>query len=236
MEYKRAILKISGETLSGKKQNGFSKNSILAIANELQAVAGLCELAVVIGGGNLFRGSREGKDLGLHKNVADHVGMEATILNGLILCDILEQRGVTTRLMTAQRNEQIAEPYLYKRALRHLEKGRIVVLAGGTGNPSVTTDFAMVIRAIELNANVALKGTKVDGIFNKDPERSDDAEIIRRISYEDFGKMKLKILDPAAVSHAGENSVAIRVFNIFEPKGNLEKVLHQEEIGSLISA
>ena len=236
MGYKRVILKISGEVLSGKQQRGFSKSSIRMIADELHIAAGLCELAIVIGGGNLFRGSREGKELSLQRNVADYVGMEATILNGLILCDALEQRGVVTRLMTAHRNEQVAEPYLYKRALRHLEKGRVVVLAGGTGNSSVTTDSAMVIRAIELNTHVALKGTKVDGIFDKDPEKHSDARMIRRISHEEFGKLKLKVLDPAAVSHAGEHNITLRVFNIFEPEGNLARVLlAKEEIGSVIS-
>ena len=231
----RAILKISGEVISGQAQNGFSKESIQMIAGELQAVAGSCELVLVIGGGNLFRGSREGKTLGLQQNVADHIGMEATIINGLVLCDALEQRGVTTRLMTAHRNEQVAEPYLYKRAVRHLEKGRVVVLAGGTGNPSVTTDFAMVIRAIELNADAALKGTKVPGIFDKDPHKYSGAQMIHRLSHEEFAKMKLRVLDPAAVSHAGEHNVTIRVFDIFK-KGNLARVIHQENIGSVISA
>jgi len=234
MKYKRVVLKISGETFSGKHKFGFLSEAIQHVAEEIKLVSQKCELAIVVGGGNIFRGSREGKALNLKRNVADYAGMQATTINGLILCDFLENQGIETRLMSALRNEQVAETYIWKRAVRHLEKGRVVVLAGGTGNPSVTTDMAMVIRAIELNAEVALKGTKVDGVFDKDPEKHPDAVLLTSVTRNEFSRLKLKILDPAAVSHAEENKIEICVFNIFEPKGNLKKAIAGESIGSLI--
>lgn len=242
-ERQRVLLKISGEMLSGKGQFGFSETAISYLVGEIASVVPLCELAIVLGGGNWFRGSRHKK---FDKVVADQIGMTMTIANGLALRDMLERacipsterdaqpaKFVSCRLMSAVEIKTFAEPYIRQRAVRHLEKGRVVILVGGTGNPRATTDSAMVLRACEIGAYLVLKGTKEDYIYDRDPREHTDATSIRRISHADFVQKNLGILDVPAVASARENGISIRVFNIFQP-GNLNRIVCGEDIGSLI--
>lgn len=229
------LLKFSGEALGGKSRIGFDKDAMDFLAGEITSVRDMCKLAVVVGGGNLIRGSRLKQEAGLKDSVvADYAGMLATVINAITFQEVLERKfGLDTRVMSAIEARAVAEPYLRRKALSHLEKGRVVILAGGTGNPDFSTDTAMVLRAHEIGATVVLKGTKVDGIFDKDPERFKDAKPIRRIRYSDYLNKRLEIMDATAVTLAQKHNLVLRIFNIFK-KDNLKKVLLGEPIGSTI--
>lgn len=232
----RVILKISGEVMSGNGKTGFDKEAIEFIAGEIHDAAEHteCELAIVIGGGNLIRGSSLIGGIGSTNVIADQAGMLATIINGIILQDFLEKaHHLEVRVLSAVEVRAFTEPWIRRRAIGHMSKGRIVILAGGSANPRFTTDTAAVLRAVELDADTVIKGTKVDGIYSKDPSAGDGAEFIAEISQHDFIRQKLQILDRTAVTLAGENNMPIRVLNILK-KGNLAKALHGEAIGSLI--
>ncbi|MFH1769785.1 MAG: UMP kinase, partial [Parcubacteria group bacterium] len=221
---KRVLLKISGETMSGVNKSGFDGEALKFLAEEInEAVSTGTEIAIVMGSGNLIRGSRLVSELGVTPVVGDHAGMLTTVINAIVLQDFLEHTyNIDTRTASAVEVNTIAEPYRRRRVMRHLEKKRVVVLAGGTGNPRFTTDSAAVLRAIEIEADMIIKGTKVDGIYNKDPKEHEDAEFIKRINHHDFVDQELHVLDSTAVTLAGENNMDIRVFNILE-KGNLKK-------------
>lgn len=222
--------------MSGLAKTGFDKEAMRFIAGEIHDTvkATSCQLAVVIGGGNMIRGSQLTRDLESNIVVADQAGMLATIINGILLQDFLERtHGLDVRVMSAVDIRAFAEPYIRRKALSHLTKGHIIVLTGGMGNPRFSTDSCAVLRAIELNANLIIKGTKVNGVYDKDPHAHDDSKFIKDISQHDFVAQRLGIMDRTAVTLAGENNMPIRVFNIFT-KGNLEKVLEGKPIGSLI--
>ena len=227
---------MSGEVF-GERSSGthFSASAIDFIANEIFSVADMAEIAIVVGGGNLVRGPEIQRDLKLDDSaVCDYVGMLATAMNALIFQGVLEQKfNVHTRIMTATEMKSFAELFIRRRAIRHLEKGRVVILAGGTGNPNFSTDTAMVLRAHELNAEQTLKGTKVDGIYDKDPKIYSDAKKLTRLTHSDFLNRDLKIIDGAAVALARNLKWEIQVFNIFK-KGNLNKVISGGKIGSRI--
>ncbi|MEK7582978.1 MAG: UMP kinase [Patescibacteria group bacterium] len=233
---KRVLLKISGEVMSGNGKTGFDKEAIQFIAHEIHDAVKTtdCQIAIVIGGGNLIRGSRLVGDIGSSPIIADQAGMLATVINGIILQDFLEKtHGLEIRVMSAVEVRAFTEPYIRRRAMAHMDKGRIVVLAGGSANPRFTTDTAAVLRAIELEAEIVIKGTKVDGVYSKDPNAHQDSVFIEQISQHDFITQKLGILDRTAVTLAGENKMPIRVLNILK-KGNIAKALQGESIGSLI--
>ena len=233
---KRVLLKISGEVMSGHGKTGFDQEAISFISREIHDAVKTTEseLAIVIGGGNLIRGSRLVQGIGSSPIIADQAGMLATVINGLILQDFLERtHGLEIRVMSAVEVRAFTEPYIRRRAMAHMEKGRLVILAGGSANPRFTTDTAAVLRAIELDAEIVIKGTKVDGVYTKAPHDGDGAEFIEQISQHDFINQKLGILDRTAVTLAGENTMPIRVLNILK-EGNLAKALQGEEIGSLI--
>jgi uridylate kinase len=228
------VLKLSGEALSGKKQV-FYRQALDFLADEIRSVYQSAQLAIVIGGGNIVRGRYLMENFQTTPVTADHIGMAATILNALQLEDFLQREGMDTRILSALEINAVAEPYTFKRALRHLEKGRIIILAGGTGNAGVTTDTAAVMRAGDLGAQVVFKGTKVKGVYSQDPIKNPEAVFIPKLSYSRFLRMNLTgILDETAVAQAKAKGVPIRVFNIFQA-GNLARALGGEEIGSLIS-
>lgn len=234
----RVLLKISGEALSGEAKTGYNLPDIEFIAGEikdaLQASKSGIELAVVVGGGNIIRGARLKKEIGLDSVVADYAGMLATLINAIVFQDMLEKKfELTVRVLSAIEARQVAEPYLRRVAISHLERGRLVLLAGGTGNPDFSTDTAMVLRAHEIEADLVLKGTKVSGIFDKDPKKFKDAVEIPELSYMDYLNKHLEIVDATAVTLARQHQLAIRVFNIFE-KGNLKMALAGGKIGSVI--
>ena len=214
----------------------FSAKAIDFIANEIFSVIDMAEIAIVVGGGNLLRGSEIQKGLDLKDStICDHVGMLATTMNALVFQGVLEQKfGIHTRVMTATEMRSFGELFIRRRAMRHLEKGRVVILAGGTGNPNFSTDTAMVLRAHELNADLTLKGTKVDGIYDRDPKEDSAAKKIKVITHTDYLSRDLRIIDSAAVALARNLNWDIKVFNIFE-KGNLKKAIAGDKIGSIIS-
>src|SRR3989338_5801892 len=229
------LLKISGEALSGKSRSGFDKDAMDFIAEEIASIKDGCKLAVVIGGGNLIRGSRLRQEVGLEDSVvADYAGMLATIVNAITFQEVLERKfGLDTRVMSAIEARAVAEPYIRRKALSNLEKGRVILLAGGTGNPDFSTDTAMVLRAHEIEADMVLKGTKVSGIFDKDPKKFKDAVEITQVSYMDYLNKHLEIVDATAITLARQHSLSIQVFDIFK-KGNLKKVIAGKNIGSVI--
>ncbi|MBI5468970.1 MAG: UMP kinase, partial [Deltaproteobacteria bacterium] len=218
--YKRILLKLSGEALMGEKDYGIDTAVINAIADEIKTVCSLgVEVAVVIGGGNIFRGV-SASARGMDRAAADYVGMLATVINSLILQDSLEKHSVYTRVMSAFEIQELAEPYIRRRAVRHLEKGRVVIFAAGTGNPYFTTDTAASLRAMEIHADVILKGTKVDGVYDRDPMKDKDAKRYDRLKYIDVLKDGLKVMDTTAISLCMDNNLPIIVFNI-KQSGNL---------------
>jgi len=231
--WKRILLKISGESFCAENTHGIDLDRISLIAGEAASVhsAGR-ELAIVCGGGNFIRGADFAK-AGMNRATADYMGMLATILNALALQDSLEKSGVETRVLTALEIRDVAEPFIRRRAIRHLEKGRIVILAGGTGNPFFTTDTAAALRAAELGCNVILKGTKVDGVYDRDPKKSRDAKFFARLTFMDVLKGQLKVMDATAASLCMENAIPVRVFNMLVP-GNIRRAALGEEIGTLI--
>ncbi|MBI4352896.1 MAG: UMP kinase [Candidatus Omnitrophica bacterium] len=233
-KYKRVILKISGEALQGGQKYGIDPVVVESIASQLKEVKGMgVELAVVIGGGNIFRGL-EAASQGMDRSTADYMGMLATVINAMALQDALERKGVFTRVQTAIAMEALAEPYIRRRAIRHLEKGRIVILAGGTGNPYFTTDTTAALRAIELGAQVVLKATRVDGIYSADPEKVKNAKRFGKFHYMDILKRRLKVMDATAISLCMDNNLPLIVFNLMKP-GNIKRVIQGENIGTLVS-
>ena len=234
MSYKRVLLKLSGEALLGEKSYGVDPKRILAYSKEIKEIvdSGI-ELAIVIGGGNIFRGV-SGASNGIDRVQADYMGMLATVINGLALQSSLENLKIQTRLQTAFNIEAVAEPYIKRKAVRHLEKKRVVIFSAGTGNPFFTTDSAAVLRAIEINADVILKGTRVDGIFDNDPEKSKDAVKFKQISYDDVIAKKLKVMDSTAFTLSKENKLPIIVFNM-NKAGNLKKIIKGEKVGTIVN-
>lgn len=234
MKYKRILLKLSGEALMGDLQYGIDPNMLKQYAQQIREVAELgCEMAIVIGGGNIFRGV-QGVASGMDRVQGDYMGMLATVINSMALQGALEDTGVNTRLQTAIRMEQIAEPFIKRRATRHLEKGRVVIFGAGTGNPYFTTDTAAVLRAIETQADVILKGTRVDGIYTADPEKDPTAEKFETISYQEVYDKNLKVMDMTAFTLSEENNLPIIVFDM-NTDGNLKKLILGENVGTLVT-
>lgn len=233
MTYKRILLKLSGEALMGDRQHGIDSTRLAEYAEEIKKIVDKgVEVAIVIGGGNIFRGV-SGASNGIDRVQGDYMGMLATAINGLALQSAVEAAGVKTRLLTAIKMEQVAEPFIKRRAVRHLEKGRVVIFGCGTGNPYFTTDTAAVLRAIEIDAQVILKGTRVDGIYTSDPEKNKDAIKFDTISYRDVMNKGLKVMDMTAFALSQENNLPIIVFDM-NTKGNLEKVVSGEIIGTKV--
>lgn len=234
MLYKRILLKLSGEALMGVNSHGIDPNQIQLYCKEISSLVKTgVEIAIVVGGGNIFRGVSEASK-GIDRVQADYMGMLATVINGLALQSSLEGMGIQTRLQTALKMESIAEPYIKRRAVRHLEKKRVVIFSAGTGNPFFTTDSAAVLRAIEINADVILKGTRVDGIYNLDPEKNKNAVMFEKISFDDAITKNLKIMDSTAFTLSKENNLPIIVFNMNKP-GNLNKITEGKQIGTLVN-
>lgn len=234
MKYKRILLKLSGEALMGDRQYGIDPERLKDYALEIKKTLELgTEIAIVIGGGNIFRGVA-GAANGMDRVQGDYMGMLATVINGMALQSALEEEGVQTRLQTAIVMEQVAEPFIKRRAVRHLEKGRVVIFGAGTGNPYFTTDTAATLRAIEINADVILKGTRVDGIYSSDPEKNLDAVKFNSISFEEVYSKGLKVMDMTAFTLSQENKLPIIVFDM-NKKGNLYNLIQGKEVGTLVS-
>lgn len=233
IRYKRIMLKISGEALMGDKGYGIDPVVINTIANEIKEVYKLgIQIAVVIGGGNIFRGIAASAK-GMERASADYMGMLATVLNGLALQDALEKRGVLTRVQTAIEMRELAEPYIRRRAIRHLEKKRVVIFAAGTGNPYFTTDTAASLRAMEIGAEVILKGTKVNGVYDSDPMKNKNAKKFDKLNYLDVLQKGLKVMDATAISLCMDNSLPIIVFNL-KKSGNIKRIVLGEKIGTIV--
>lgn len=231
--YKRILLKLSGEALMGDGEYGIDPSFVNELCEEIKDVYDIgVQIAVVIGGGNIFRGI-QGTQIGMDRATADYMGMLATVMNALALQDVLEKKDVPTRVMSAIEMRQIAEPYIRRRAIRHLEKGRIVIFAAGTGSPFFTTDTTGALRAAEIKADLLLKATKVDGIYDKDPKRFTDAQLLKKITYLDAINRDLKVMDHTALTLCMENRLPIAVFNI-KQKGNLRKIVFGEDVGSIV--
>ncbi|ADY29660.1 MULTISPECIES: UMP kinase [Cellulophaga] len=234
MQYKRILLKLSGEALMGSRQYGIDPVRLAEYATEIKQVIDKgIQVAIVIGGGNIFRGVA-GASNGMDRVQGDHMGMLATVINGLALQSALEDAGVQTRLQTAIKINEVAEPFIRRKAMRHLEKGRVVIFGGGTGNPYFTTDSAAVLRAIEIEADVILKGTRVDGIYTSDPEKDANATKFDKISFQDVLNKGLKVMDTTAFTLSQENELPIVVFDM-NTKGNLLKLLSGENIGTEVN-
>ena len=234
MQYRRILLKLSGEALMGERQYGIDPNRLKEYAEEIKQVVDKgIEVAIVIGGGNIFRGVA-GASNGMDRVQGDHMGMLATVINGLALQSALENEGIQTRLQSAIKINEVAEPFIRRRAIRHLEKKRVVIFGGGTGNPYFTTDSAAVLRAIEIHADVILKGTRVDGIYTSDPEKDKTATKFDFISFEDVIRKGLKVMDTTAFTLSQENELPIVVFDM-NKKGNLLKVVSGENIGTRVN-
>ncbi|MGJ5641747.1 UMP kinase [Formosa sp. S-31] len=234
MKFKRILLKLSGEALMGERQYGIDPVRLAEYAKDIKAITDLgVEVAIVIGGGNIFRGVA-GASNGMDRVQGDHMGMLATVINGLALQSALEDADIPTRLQTAIKINEVAEPFIRRKAMRHLEKGRVVIFGGGTGNPYFTTDSAAVLRAIEIEADVILKGTRVDGIYNADPEKDSNAVKFDHITFEEVLKKGLKVMDTTAFTLSQENNLPIIVFDM-NKKGNLLKVISGENIGTEVN-
>lgn len=233
MQYKRILLKLSGEALMGDNQYGIDPKRLAEYAEEIKnAVDTGLQIAIVIGGGNIFRGV-SGAAQGMDRVQGDYMGMLATCINGMALQSAIEATGIQTRLLTAIKMEEIAEPFIKRRAVRHLEKGRVVIFGAGTGNPYFTTDTASVLRAIEISADAILKGTRVDGIYTADPEKDKNAVKFDTITYQDVLQKGLKIMDSTAFTLSEENNLPILVFDM-NTKGNLQKLIEGENIGTIV--
>src|SRR6202522_3258040 len=233
--YQRLVLKLSGESLSGPHDSGIDAETIQGIAREVKEIRDLgVSVAIMVGGGNIFRGARQ-KELKIDRATGDYMGMLATVINGLALQDALEKAGGHTRLLSAIEMHQVAEPFIRRRATRHLEKGRVVIFAGGTGNPYFSTDTAASLRAMEIKADAILKATKVDGIYDADPMKVKDAKKFTDITYMDVLRLGLKVMDSTAISLCKDNNLPIIVFNLNQ-HGNIRRVLSGEKIGSRVSA
>ena len=234
-KFKRVLLKISGEALQGSGQYGIDPKVVDNIAEQLKEVKSMgVELAVVIGGGNIFRGYHA-EERGMDRAAADYMGMLATVINSMALQDALERKGVFTRVQSAIAMAQVAEPFIRRRAIRHLEKGRIVILAGGTGNPYFTTDTTAALRAVELGAEVILKATKVDGIYTADPHKFKKARRFEKLTYMDVLKKSLKVMDSTAISLCMDNNLPIIVFDLMK-EGNIRRAIQGQTIGTIVSS
>ena len=234
MKYKRILLKLSGEALMGQKQFGIDNNRLVQYANEIKEISDSgVEIGIVIGGGNIFRGVQAERG-GMERTQGDYMGMLATMINSMALQAALESVGVDTRLQSAIEMKQISEPFIKRRAVRHLEKGRIVIFGAGTGNPYFTTDSAASLRAIEIDADVILKGTRVDGIYTSGPEKDSSATKYDSLSFDEVYDLKLNVMDMTAFTLCRENNVPIIVFNMNE-SGNLNKVIKGDKIGTLVA-
>ncbi|MEM8888137.1 MAG: UMP kinase [Bacteroidota bacterium] len=233
-KYKRILLKLSGEALIGDKDFGIDDKTLQFYAKQIMEITALgVEVAIVVGGGNIFRGI-QGAGSGMGRAHADYMGMLATVINGMALQDALEREGAKCRLQSAIDIEKVCEPYIRRRAVRHLEKGRIVIFGAGTGNPFFTTDTAASLRAIEIDADVVLKGTRVDGVYNADPEKNEDATKFDKISFADVLRDRLKVMDMTAFTLCEENKLPIIVFNINDPHA-LKGIVQGETVGTLVS-
>ena len=233
MKYNRILLKLSGESLMGEQNFGIDPKMLIYYAQQIKAIAEQgVQIAVVIGGGNIFRGL-EGDESGIERVQGDYMGMLATCINAMALQSALEKQSVFTRMISAIEMRQIAEPYIRRRCIRHLEKGRVVIFSAGTGNPYFTTDSAAALRASEIGANVILKGTRVDGIYDSDPEKNPNAKKFEQISFDQVIQMNLKVMDMTAFTMCKENQIPIIVFDINVPD-NLKKLIAGEQIGTLV--
>ncbi|MFH1397389.1 MAG: UMP kinase [Candidatus Omnitrophota bacterium] len=235
--YKRILLKLSGEALQGKRSHGIDHCVLVSISRQIKEIRNLgTDVALVLGAGNIFRGQENTASLGLNmdRSVADYMGMLATVINGLALQDVLEKNGMPTRVMTAIEMQRIAEPYIRRKAIRHLEKGRVVIFVAGTGNPYFTTDTAAALRAMEINADCILKATKVDGVYSADPLKIKDARKFGRLKYIDVLRKRLKVMDATAVSLCMDNKLPIVVFNL-NKEGNIRRIVLGEKIGTVIN-
>lgn len=231
--YRRIVLKLSGEALMGSESFGIDEKVVAKVADELKEVHHLgVQLAIVIGGGNIIRGLAA-SHRGIERVTGDYMGMLATVINALALQDALEKRGVTTRVLTAIDIREVAEPFIRRRAIRHLEKDRVVIFAAGTGNPFFTTDSAAALRAAEIHADALLKATKVDGVYSADPKKDPDAEFLEHVSYQIVLERNLGVMDAAAISLCRENKLPIVVFNLME-QGNIRRVVTGERVGSVV--
>jgi uridylate kinase len=234
MKYKRILLKLSGEALMGERQYGIDNDRLKEYAVEIKKVVDKgCEVAIVIGGGNIFRGLA-GAAKGMDRVQGDYMGMLATVINGMALQGALEDAGIITRLQSAIEMDKVAEPFIKRKAVRHLEKGRVVIFGAGTGNPYFTTDTAATLRAIEIDADVILKGTRVDGIYDSDPEKNADAVKFNILSFDEFFEKNLKVMYMTAFTLSHENKLPIIVFDM-NKEGNLEKLVDGENIGTLVN-
>jgi uridylate kinase len=235
LKYRRVVLKISGESFAHTGERGIAMNEVIQIAEQTQqAAAQGTEIAIVIGGGNILRGAQfTSGSSSIQEATAHYMGMLATVMNGLALQDALEALGCETRLSTAIRMDGIAEPYIRRRARRHLEKGRIVILAAGTGSPFVTTDTAATQRALELDADILLKATRVDGIYSDDPEKNPHAVLYSDLSYQEVQQQNLRVMDPTAIAQSMEHDLPILVFN-YRKAGNIERAVRGEKVGTLV--
>ncbi len=232
--FKRVMLKLSGEALQGPCGHGIDPLTLGNIAGEIKEIVGLgVEVAIVIGGGNIFRGI-SGATAGMDRASADYMGMLATVINALALQDAIESVGVSTRVQTALEIKEVAEPYIRRRALRHMERGRVVIFGAGTGNPYFTTDTAACLRAMEIDAEVIMKGTKVDGVYDSDPEKNSDAKLLQEITYIDALSRGLRVMDSTALSLCMEHELPIRVFNM-KVVGNMKRAILGEKIGTRIA-
>jgi uridylate kinase len=232
--YRRVLLKLSGEVLMGSSGYGIDHRVVQSLAQEIREARAACDaMGIVIGGGNIFRGINA-DELGIDRVTADHIGMLATVMNSLALQDALEKTGMDTRVMSAVRMDKVAEPFIRRRAQRHLEKGRMVIFAAGTGSPYFSTDTAAALRALEMGADVLMKGTKVDGVFTADPVIDPNARLIERATFEEVLSRRLRVMDSAAVAHCMENELPILIFNMRE-SGNIVTAIRGEPIGSLIA-
>ena len=232
--FKRVVLKLTGESLQGRKGYGIDLKVARSVARQIKEVKELgVDLACVIGGGNIFRGLKAAEE-GMERVTADYIGMLATVINSLALQDALEQEGVFTRVQTAIEIQRLAEPYIRRRAIRHLEKGRVVIFAGGTGNPYFSTDTAAALRAIEIGADAILKATKVDGVYSSDPQKDPRAKKFHQLRYIDVLNKRLQVMDATAISLCMDNQLPIVVFNLMEP-GNIKRVVLGERIGTKVS-
>lgn len=233
-QYKRILLKLSGEALGGEGKFGIDTDILKKIAKDIKELynSGV-QIALVIGGGNIFRGDI-GESLGIERATGDYMGMLATVINAIAFQNVLEKTDVPTRVLTAIEMQAVAEPYIRRRAIRHLEKGRVIILSAGTGNPFFTTDTAASLRAIELGADILIKATKVDGVFDVDPAKNDNAKKINSLPYLDVIKRKLRVMDLTAVSLCMDNKLPIRIYNLFE-EGALKKIINGGNIGTMIS-
>ena len=234
--YKRILLKLSGEAFQGIKPHGIDQSVLVSISRQIREIRDLnVDVAVVLGGGNIFRGQEHtaSRGLDMDRSVADYMGMLATVINGLALQNVLEKMNIPTRVMTAIEMQRVAEPYIRRRAIRHLEKGRVVIFVAGTGNPYFTTDTTAALRAVEINANVILKATKVDGVYSADPLKVKNAKKFDRLKYIDVLNKGLKVMDATAVSLCMDNKLPIVVFNLNQP-GNIKRVVLGRKIGTVV--